>query len=140
MTSKVIVLDANIIIRAVLGTKVRDLIINNSDKIDFFTPEVCIEDAEKYLPQVFINRKIPPDPALALLKHIKGMLRIVTLEMYKDYKDTAIRRIQVRDINDWPIVATALTFNSAIWTEDQDFFGSGISTWTTRNIHIFFEN
>ncbi|MBI2785061.1 MAG: nucleotide-binding protein [Legionella longbeachae] len=140
MNSQVLVLDANILIRAVLGNKVRDYIINYNDEVDFFTPEICIEDAEKYLPQLFVNKRISPSPALEVLKHIQGMLKVVTSDIYRDYKEDAIRRIQARDINDWPIVATALTFNSAIWTEDQDFFGSGISTWTTRNIHIFFGN
>lgn len=140
MNSQVLVLDANILIRAVLGKKVRDYIIKHNDEVDFFIPDVCIKDAEKYLPQLFINKGLPPEPALDVLNHIYGMLKIVTLDIYKNYKDDAIRRIQARDINDWPIVASALTFNSAIWTEDQDFFGSGISTWTTRNIHIFFEN
>jgi len=38
-----------------------------------------------------------------------------------------------------PIVATALTLNCPIWTEDQDFFRTGIPTWTTDRIHIYFE-
>ncbi len=44
-----------------------------------------------------------------------------------------------RDLNDWPIVATALTLDCPIWTEDKDFFGSGMSTWTTDRIHLFLE-
>jgi predicted nucleic acid-binding protein len=51
----------------------------------------------------------------------------------------AKRRMKGRDIQDWPIAATALALNSAIWTEDKDFFGSGFPTWTTNKIHIFFE-
>lgn len=43
-------------------------------------------------------------------------------------------------MDDWPVVATALTFNCPIWTEDQDFFGVGLPTWTTDRIHIFFMN
>ena len=140
MNAQVLVLDANILIRAVLGNKVRNYIIKYNDDVDFFTPDVCIKDAEKYLPQLFINRGLSPEPALEVLHYIQRMLKVVTLDIYKNFKDDAILRIQARDINDWPIVATALTFSSAIWTEDQDFFGSGISTWTTRNIHIFFES
>ena len=45
-----------------------------------------------------------------------------------------------RNIQDWPVVATALLFNCPIWTEDKDFFGVGIPTWTTDRIHIFFES
>lgn len=37
-------------------------------------------------------------------------------------------------------MATALILNSPIWTEDQDFFGSGISIWTTDRIHLFFKS
>ena len=42
-----------------------------------------------------------------------------------------------RDLDDWPIVATALTLDCPIWTEDKDFFGSGMPTWTTDRIHLF---
>ncbi|MHB1374958.1 MAG: PIN domain-containing protein [Thauera sp.] len=36
-----------------------------------------------------------------------------------------------RDERDWPGLAAALLMNCPIWTEDQDFFGAGIPTWTT---------
>jgi len=45
-----IVLDANIIIRAVLGRHVRQLIDTYAGQgIRFFTPDVAFDDAEKYL-------------------------------------------------------------------------------------------
>ena len=53
MSPPILVLDANIIIRAVLGNKVRDYLIRHSDSVDFFTPDVCVTDAEKYLPLIF---------------------------------------------------------------------------------------
>jgi len=27
-----------------------------------------------------------------------------------------------------------------VWTEDQDFFGTGLSTWNSRNIEIYLNN
>lgn len=48
--------------------------------------------------------------------------------------------MQTRDINDWSIVATALLLDCPIWTEDSDFFGSGIATWTTDRVYLYFEN
>ena len=51
----------------------------------------------------------------------------------------AKKRISSRDLLDWLIITTVLMLNSPIWTEDQDFFGSGIPVWTTDRIHIFFE-
>jgi PIN domain len=50
MSTRSLVLDANILIRAVLGNKVRTLITTYSESIDFFTPDVCMADAKKYLP------------------------------------------------------------------------------------------
>lgn len=38
---------------------------------------------------------------------------------------------------DWPVLACALTRNCPIWTEDQDFFGAGVPTWTTDRIELF---
>ena len=42
-----------------------------------------------------------------------------------------------RDIDDWPIAAVALMLNIPVWTEDQDFFGSGIATWTSNKIELY---
>lgn len=50
MKDKAIVLDANILIRAVLGKRVRELIIENASTVKFFAPDVAYDDARKYLP------------------------------------------------------------------------------------------
>lgn len=39
-----------------------------------------------------------------------------------------------RDPNDWPTVALARGLNSGIWTEDNDFLGCGIATWSTATL------
>ena len=44
---KCLVLDANILIRAVLGKKVRSLIEQYVDNVNFYTPDVCYQDALK---------------------------------------------------------------------------------------------
>ena len=59
MSSHIVVLDANILIRAVLGNKVRSLLITYSESVVFFTPDVCVEDAQKYLPLIFEKRGAP---------------------------------------------------------------------------------
>ncbi len=52
-------------------------------------------------------------------------------------KDEALRRIGQRDPDDWPIVATALALNCPVWTEDRDFFGSGVATWTSDRVLLY---
>ena len=41
---------------------------------------------------------------------------------------------------DWPALALALQLECAIWTEDQDFFVTGVATWTTATVQRYFEN
>lgn len=42
-----------------------------------------------------------------------------------------------QNIDDWPIVAVSLMLDCPIWTEDTDFFGAGVATWTSDRIHLF---
>jgi predicted nucleic acid-binding protein len=44
-----------------------------------------------------------------------------------------------RDLDDWPVLASALPLNCPIWTEDTDFFGAGVETWTTGNVELLLE-
>jgi predicted nucleic acid-binding protein len=52
-----IVLDANILIRAVLGRRVRHLLETYAAQgVRFFAPEIAFDDAEKYLPILLKKR------------------------------------------------------------------------------------
>ena len=137
MSSKVIVLDANILIRAVLGAKVRDQLMRFKDVVTFLTPDICFDDANKYLPELFEKRCLSPQLALEVLAELKKIIQIVDKEVYAVHAEEAKQRIKARDFYDWPIVATALAFRCPVWTEDRDFFGSGLSVWTSDRIHIF---
>ena len=52
-------------------------------------------------------------------------------------KPAALTRIGPRDPDDWPILACALALNCPIWTEDKDFFGTGVATWTTALVELY---
>jgi predicted nucleic acid-binding protein len=127
-TPKKIVLDANILVRAVLGQKVRNLIQEFSATTQFFTPDLCLDDAVKYLPILFQKRNLPPDDALAVLAGLIHLIEIVDANVYAGYEVEAQQRIAARDVNDWPIMAAALLLDCPIWTEDKDFFGCGVAT------------
>lgn len=138
-SSNMLVLDANILIRAVLGKKVRELLFKYCDEVDFFTPDVCMHDAKKYLPILFDKRSIPYEPAMNVLMQIETLLNFVNYDIYQERENDAKKRIKTRDLNDWPIIATSLVLGAPVWTEDQDFFGTGVPVWTTNRIHIFLE-
>ena len=137
MKSKAIVLDANILIRAVLGKKVRSLILHYSRTVKFFAPDVAYDDARKYLPALLEKRGVESNPALIVLEHIESVVQPIEYELYKNQREQALQRIALRDEDDWPVLACAMTINCPIWTEDTDFFGTGVAVWTTDRIELF---
>jgi len=71
------------------------------------------------------------------LDKVAQMIESVEPSVYSENEVAARLRIAVRDPDDWPIVATALLLDCPVWTEDRDFFGSGLATWTTANVEIY---
>jgi predicted nucleic acid-binding protein len=137
---KFLVLDANIIIRSVLGSKVSSLILEMSNEIIFITPDVCVDDAYKYLPELLKKRDIEIDEGMKILNSMLEHINVFPLSLYEKYVKEAKERIERRDINDWPIVASALVLDAPIWTEDTDFFGTGIAVWTTDRVRLYLKN
>jgi hypothetical protein len=56
MPSKVLIVDANILIRAVLGKRVREVIETYCEEVSFFVPEAAYAEAEEHLPTLVIKR------------------------------------------------------------------------------------
>lgn len=125
---KRLVLDANILLRGVFGIRVRSLLETYESKVSFYAPDICFDDARKYIPNLAVRRKFDPTAGLKLLEALSELVETVDISLYESYKELASVRISSRDANDWPIVATSLLLDCPIWTEDQDFFGSGLAT------------
>ncbi len=137
---KAIVLDANILFRAVLGTKVPAQLDSYKTQIDFFTPTFCYEELKKHIPKIAKVKKLPIAPLDEAIEKLEKVVLPLGKEIYSHREKDAKERISARDINDWPIVALALMLNCPVWTEDQDFFGTGISTWNSKNVEIYLSN
>jgi predicted nucleic acid-binding protein len=134
---KGIVLDANILIRAVLGTRVRALLEAYEDEVEFFAPDVCFEDAREYIPVVLSARGVAPALGLVVLDSLAMFIRRVDLPLYCEHEQVARERMAARDVEDWPVLAVAMLLDLPIWTEDRDFFGSGVATWTTDRVGVY---
>jgi hypothetical protein len=64
---KRLVLDANILLRAVFGIRVRSLLEAYESRVAFYTPDVCFDDARKYIPDLAVRRKFDPTAGLLVL-------------------------------------------------------------------------
>lgn len=137
MSTKAIVLDANILIRAVLGKRVRELIVDNAAEVQFFAPDVAYADARKYLPALLEKRGVKSEPAMAVLDALESIVRPLELGVYTGLQAQALQRIAIRDADDWPVLACAMTIGCPVWTEDADFFGTGVATWTSDRVELF---
>lgn len=137
MSHKAIVLDANILIRAVLGKRVRELIVDNAGRVQFFAPDIAYADARKYLPALLEKRSVKSEPAMAVLDALESIVWPLELGAYEGFKTQALQRIAMRDADDWPVLACAMTIGCPVWTEDSDFFGTGVATWTSDRIELY---
>lgn len=137
MQRKALVLDANILIRAVLGQRVRRVLETHAESISFFVPKTAYEEAEEHLSALVIKRGGTPQKALSVLQAMAALATIIDEDLYGDFETEARKRLGARDPEDWPILAAALSLGCPIWTEDTDFFGCGVATWTSGSIDIF---
>lgn len=71
-----------------------------------------------------------------MLAELSVLIGCIDAEIYGIFETAARRRLQKRDEEDWPVLATALALECPIWTEDADFFGAGLATWTTDRVEL----
>jgi len=123
MSSRALVVDANILVRAVLGKRVREVFEAYAGDVSFFVPDSAYAEAEERLAALVVKRGGDPEKALALLRSLGRMME----------------RMARRDPEDWPMLAAALALGCPIWTEDTDFFGCGVATWTSDRVRMFLQ-
>jgi predicted nucleic acid-binding protein len=141
MPARPIVLDANILIRFVLGEKVPALLAAHAATIDFLAPDSAFDEVRKHLPTILRARGDDGTGEIAALAELDAVTAIVTpvpASSYEPLRASALARIGRRDPHDWQVLACALLLRCPIWTEDRDFFGTGIATWTTALVELYF--
>jgi len=134
---KRLVLDANILIRGCLGVRVRALIADSAREVDFFVAEANASEASGYLSELAARRGLDLQICQEAFLSLMEVVQIVDSTWIETARDEALKRI--RDPADWPALALALQLECAIWTEDQDFFGTGVATWTTATVHRYLD-
>lgn len=100
MADKALVLDANILIRAVLGPRVRRILESNADSISFFIPETAYNEAEEHLAALVIKRGGDPVIALRSLRAMAALGTIASHDLYADFEAEARKRLAAPDPDD----------------------------------------
>lgn len=106
------------------------------------TWDEVVHELGKRVEQIGRRLRLPASEAEDLLRDALSTLEdSVSVEpqfVVEASEDDARWRIE-RDPNDWPTVALALAVNGGIWTEDSDFLGCGLPTWTIRTVEHYLE-
>ena len=81
-------LDANILIRAILGKRVRSILESHAETISFL------------IPALVVKRGGDPAKAVNLLRAMTGLGTIVSLDLHADFEAEARKRRGARDPED----------------------------------------
>jgi predicted nucleic acid-binding protein len=137
MERKRLVLDANILIRGCFGRRVRTVLANHAEQADFFVAQAALSEASRYVADLARRRGLDEAICLEALQSLLIIVQVVDDALIAHTKDEAQARI--RDPEDWPTLALSLQLECAVWTEDQDFFGTGVATWTSSTVERYLD-
>src|SRR5208283_1920770 len=137
MPSRALVVDANILVRAVLGKRVREL-------IDAYAQKGRSLFRKLHTPRPKNTWRRSSSSAAVILKRGShscapwvSLMELIGSEVYGEFEAEARERLGQRDPEDWLMLAAALALGCPIWTEDTDFFGCGVATWTSDRVRMF---
>lgn len=134
-----LVVDTSVLVGELLRHKGRERL--GDDRLDLFLPEQMWAETQVELPRriaAFVRRRhLDPDVGSELarlcLEAIETNLVLLDQAIYSALEGEARART-VRVPTDWPVVASALALSAGIWTNDNDFLGAGVATWTTETL------
>jgi PIN domain len=134
-----LIADANVLVAEALRIRGRALL--RDPLLDLvMAEEAWLETGRELRRRVAViagHRTLAPEQADALLEEaLGGITRNVGVSPAASYafrRDEARQRM-VRDPDDAPTLALALTLDCGIWTADHDFFGCGAPVWGTETL------
>jgi predicted nucleic acid-binding protein len=134
-----LVVDTSVLIGELLRARGRARL--GDDRLELFLPERMWDETKVELPRrvrAFARRRaLEPRVADLLIDRcveaVEANVVILEHAVYTAIEDEALAR-SLRDPDDWPVVASALVLAAGVWTNDNDFVGTGVPTWTTETL------
>jgi len=91
---KLIVLDTNILVRAVLGERVPNLLEKYSSHCSFVTPANCYDELNYHLPKILQKRNFPLEPFLTAIEKLTKVVVPISEDIYNEYEYVSQQRIE----------------------------------------------
>jgi len=139
-----LVVDTSVLVGELLRASGRARL--GDERLELFLPEQMWAETQVELPRrvgAFARRRhLDADVAQGLVdlcvEAVETNAVILDEAIYAAVEDEALARCQ-RDPTDWPVVASALAVSAGIWTNDNDYLGTGVPTWTTQTLQIWLD-
>ena len=137
-----LVVDTSVLVGELLRASGRTRLAD--ERLELFLPEQMWGETKIELPRrisAFVRRRglepsLGAELTAACLTAVDANIVILDEGIYAALEEEARQR-SLRDPRDWPVVASALALNAAIWTNDNDFLGTGIATWTIDTLQCW---
>lgn len=126
-----LVVDANILVSVVLGRSLSLLADIASRDVVLLVPLRMMLETGRILSD---PARLGSEVGLSRLSLLQEFVTILEQPRYEQREDQARARLFPAAQNDWPVLAAALAFEAAIWSNDRHFFGTGVAVWSTRNV------
>lgn len=124
-----LILDANIMLSALLGKSFPLLLRMVERGIHLFAPDQQLAEVRKQLER---RPKASAEWVSAQFARIETIVISLPAEYFEAHEDRARSRLGERGQPDWPVVAASFETAAGIWSHDKDFFGSGVAVWSMR--------
>ena len=139
-----LVVDTSVLVGELLRRSGRERL--GDDRLELFLPERMWGEAQVELPRritAFVRRRslevtVGDTLARLCLDAVEANVVILDEAIYAAAEAEARAR-SLRDPDDWPVVASAVALSAAIWTNDNDFLGTGVATWTTQTLQALLD-
>ena len=134
-----LVVDANILVSELLRIKGRALLAD--ERLELFVAARAWEEAQHELRKRTaliaergrLTEALTADVLAAGVALAEERTTVLGEAEYGGFKKEALARLP-NDPDDWPTVALALALEADIWTQDKDFLGCGVATWTSATL------
>lgn len=139
-----LVVDTSVLVGELLRRAGRERL--GDARLELFLPEQMWSESRVELPRrisAFVRRRglgaaVGEELSRLCLEAVEANVVILDEAIYSALEDEARAR-STRDVADWPVVASALALSAGIWTNDNDFLGTGVATWTTGSLRAWLD-
>lgn len=134
-----LVVDTSVLVGELLRVSGRARL--GDERLELFLPEQRWGETRVEFPRrisAFVRRRglepsVGDELSGACLAAVEANVVILDEGIYAALEEEARERCS-RDPRDWPVIASALALSAGIWTNDNDFLGTGVATWTTDTL------